>query len=177
MVEVLTGVNLEFCKDIVDEDLVPLRGLSFLCLNALHKLSDAAVVDCIARSGPTLRQLELYWHHALGNLAIVSAAKVCPRLTELNLSGCQQLEDSGARAVARHCPLLTSLDLTRCPLLSDDALEVITPHASNGNTAVCDFCSQELPQKGYYLLASYTRTASKWILFAWFSFSAHGFKS
>jgi hypothetical protein len=115
-------VNLEFCKEIVDKDLVLLKGLRYLNLNALHKLTDEGIIAAAKASCETLVHFELYWHHSLGNDTLVQIAKSCNKLELLNLSGCQKIEDPGVRALARSCVQLTNLDLTRCPLLSDEAL-------------------------------------------------------
>ena len=103
-----------------------MSGLAYLNLNALHKVTDSGVLQA-ARASPSLKGLELYWHHSLASKTVADVAKACPKLERLNLSGCQKLEDGAVRALARHCPMLTDLDLTRCPLLTDDALEFLGP--------------------------------------------------
>lgn len=122
----LNSVNLEFCKEIVDKDLEVLTGgLTHLNLNALHNLTDNGIVNVVKLNSKTLIHLELYWHHSLGNDALVSIAKSCNKLKLLNLSGCQKIEDPGIRAIGRSCFDLISIDLTRCIVLTDDSLEFL----------------------------------------------------
>jgi hypothetical protein len=132
----ITALNLEFCNELTDEDLAPVRNLSALNLNALHRVSGDGVVSVARACGKSLAALELYWQHALPNDALIEVAKACPGLTALNLSGCQRFEDSGARALARSCGGLRDLNLTRCPLLTDEGLAFIChrlPHLRDVN--------------------------------------------
>jgi hypothetical protein len=159
-------VDLEFCKEVGDADLALLAALGAKChgakltslnLNALHKLSDAAIVRAATAHGASLHALQLYWHHALASSAIVDVAKGCPHLTLLNLSGCQQLEDSGVRAVARSCGgSLASLDLTRCPLLTDDALVFMAPRLPNLKSLNC-YADSQFSDVAYVALAQLHR--------------------
>jgi len=155
-------VNLEFCKETNDRDLALLADLGarfegsrliHLNLNALHKLSDDAIVAVATSHSASLQALQLYWHHSITNTAVVNIAKGCPNLTLLNLSGCQKLEDSGVRAIARSCgKSLTSLDLTRCPLLTDYALEFAAPRLPN-LVSLNLYADSQFSDRGYLALA------------------------
>jgi hypothetical protein len=94
------------------------RGLRALALEGTHRLADADAARLVARAGPNLEALSLYW--SLGaHDAVLTAGALCPALTRLNLSGCKAVSDAALAAVADGCPALTDLDITRCPALTD----------------------------------------------------------
>ena len=133
--EAVQHLNLEFCRDVGNEELTDAMttlssGLESLNLNALYKVTGDGVREAALQHAATLKRLSLYCHQTMPDAVVVDVATACTGLRALNLAGCRQLEDSGVRAIARHCRGLTDLDLTRCSLLSANALSFIGPRLS-----------------------------------------------
>lgn len=121
----LTSLRFAFC-DVDGADIEAAlsgsgRGLRSLALEGTHRVPDAAAARLVARAGPRLEDLSLFWSLAAHD-AVLTAGALCPALTRLNLSGCKAVTDAAVGAVSEGCPGLVSLDVTRCQALSDAGL-------------------------------------------------------
>ena len=147
----LEDVNFECCQDIGDAEvelLLPLaKTLTSLNFNALHKVSPA-VVQALVKKCDKLKSLSLYWHPHLGDDVLKAASR--ETLTELNVSGCQQLTDAGIAAL-KDCRNLKFLDITRCPKLTDEALKSL---AGIQLTHLIAYADSNLTDLGFASLAN-----------------------
>ena len=63
-------------------------------LNACREISERSLVQ-ISEQCPNLERLELYWNCRIRDLGLKRLAIGCPKLTNLNLSGCKLITDAG----------------------------------------------------------------------------------
>lgn len=86
-------------------------------------LGRAAIAALVARSGPTLVSLDVWFWKSIDTAEVVALAEGCPNLEELDLGWAKTVDASAATvALARNCPKLRKLFLTSMRGGSDEAL-------------------------------------------------------
>ncbi|GBG89085.1 hypothetical protein CBR_g48795 [Chara braunii] len=128
----------------IDEAVIQLAArcpqLSWLVLRPFHQTPVWRIMDgcpaslthvglgALANNCPLLTHLDVagYVELAHGSLVYPPDGKMFDRLTYLNVTGCQHLQDEAIIHVANHCgPTLTRLEVVGCRLLTDRSLIAI----------------------------------------------------
>ena len=74
----------------------------------------------------TLTEVDLHpFHERLTYAAVAAIAAGCPRITSLNLYGCERLTYAAVAAIAVGCPRITSLNLYGCERITDAAVAAV----------------------------------------------------
>jgi len=73
-----------------------------LNLNACRELSERALVQ-VSEQCPNLETIQLYWNCRVRDLGIKRIAAGCPKLRDVNFSGCKLLSDAGIIPLVQSC--------------------------------------------------------------------------
>ena len=84
-----------------------------------------AVRWCSGTSFATLQGLTCIHFTAVNLAAVAAIAAGCPRITSLNLYGCERLTYAAVAAIAVGCPRITSLNLYGCERITDAAVAAV----------------------------------------------------
>jgi hypothetical protein len=123
--DTLRTLRLEDCDQLPSECLAPLRrlrALTTLSLSGLCLLTDESLLELIDGCAPRLTSLGLRGCSLLSPEAIVSVARLCATLRELDLEGVELVTDTALHAIAESLPALERLSLKGCVQLSDEAV-------------------------------------------------------
>lgn len=104
-------------------------------------LSDSEITDDGLKNlrygnGNSLTNLNL-GDTKIGNVGLRYAVRKCPDLTELDLSGCFNIENDGFRTIAK-CSKLTALDLSKCRKITDGALKLLPKTINKLSLSGCE---------------------------------------
>ena len=123
--DTLRTLRLEDCDQLPSECLAPLRrlrALTTLSLSGLCLLTDESLLELIDGCAPRLISLGLRGCSLLSPEVIVSVARLCATLRELDLEGVELVTDTALHAIAESLPALERLSLKGCIQLSDEAV-------------------------------------------------------
>lgn len=121
----LHTLRVEDCDQLPPEVFAPLRTvpkLQTLSLGGVCLLSDNALMDILEGCAPSLTSLCLRSCSLLTPDAIMSAARLCIGLRELDLEGVELITDDVGCALAESLPALERVVLKGCVQLSDQAI-------------------------------------------------------
>ena len=122
----LTTLRLEDCQNLPPDALTPLRALTrleTLSLGGLFLLNDETIVALTGACSDTLTTLSLRACQLISPDAIVTIARTCTNLRDLDLEGVELITDAAAAELADGLPALERLVLKSCVQLSDAAIE------------------------------------------------------
>ena len=124
----LRVLRLEDCDQLPPDALLPLRSLKrlhTLSLAGLFLLNDATLVAIADACHESLIGLSIRGCSLVTPEAVVTMARTCSKIEDLDLSGVELMTDAAAIALSEGLPALERLQLKACVQLSDEAIAAI----------------------------------------------------
>jgi hypothetical protein len=86
-------------------------------------------VRALLRAHPGLQRLDLYY--CVEALTDPSVLRLCPNMTELNLTGIHHVTDACLDILSQSCRELAELDLTHCGEVSTQGIKLLADRCSD----------------------------------------------
>ncbi|EFJ37627.1 hypothetical protein SELMODRAFT_437235 [Selaginella moellendorffii] len=163
----LTDVDLSYCSNLKDSDVLALAQISnlqALRLTGCHSITDIGL-GCLAAGCKMLKLLTLKGCLGITDIGIALVAVNCKQLRTLDLSytevtdeglasiatlhslevlnlvSCNNVDDGGLRSLKRSCRSLLKLDVSRCSNVSDAGLAALATSHLSLEQLTLSYCS------------------------------------